>query len=123
MSTELDQAREEMLQVAMDELSKLRQEALALPDQSEIESVFEIIDFYESMLVKMTDYVQLIEWTGRSIADVSHELAGIQFGWDSPEAEKVFDEQDRELTKHLRWIDQQVSRNRKAQAGNQTVLP
>src|SRR5438874_8135927 len=102
----------------MEELSALGQQALELPEQSQIESVIEAVEFWVPVLKEHTDYAQLLENCGRAIADVTHELAAEKYGWESPEAEAVFDEEERKLTELLRWIDQQTRVNRKAQQSN-----
>jgi hypothetical protein len=109
MSAEPKQNREEILQAAMEELSGLRQQTVALPDQSDIVGAMEAIDFYETELPTLTNIFDLIEWRGRALADIRHEIAAAEYGFESPEAEAVFDEQDRELTKLLRWIAEQTS--------------
>ena len=96
----------------MDELSSLRQEALGLADQSQIDSVIESIDFWEPALKKFIDYGQLLEWCGRAIADVTHEIAAEKYGWESAEADAVFDGEDRKLSELLRWIDQHRNQHR-----------
>src|SRR5829696_3321295 len=85
--TELEQARQETLRITMDELSGLREQAMALPDQSQVESVIESIDFWEPTLKEIIDYGQLLEWCGRAIADVTHEIAAEKCGWESAEAD------------------------------------
>jgi hypothetical protein len=109
MSAEPNQNREAILQAAMEELSALRQETMPLPDQSQTASVIEAIDFYERILGGYTNLAVLLEQCGRAIADVTHEVAAAKFGWESPEAEAIFEEQDRELTKLIRWIAKQTS--------------
>jgi hypothetical protein len=122
--TEIEKAREELLQAVMDELAELRQQALELPEQSQIDAIDEAIEFWTPVLREYTDYAQLVEGCGRAIADVTHELAAEKYGWESPEAEAVFDDEDRKLTDLLRWIDQQTSRNRKAlESNNHRDLP
>jgi hypothetical protein len=116
MSEEIQSIREEILQDAMEELSELRQRALSLPEQCQIDSVIEVIDYYEPILAGYTDLGEMIEWCGRAIADITHELAAEQYGWDSPEAEAIFDEEDKKLTQLLRWIDRQRAASRPAAA-------
>jgi hypothetical protein len=101
MPTDFDQVREDILQIAMAELSRLRQETFALPERSQIDAVIEAIDFYETEIPKFKDIGQLIEWSGRAIADVTHEVAAAQYGWESPQADAIFDHQERELNKLL----------------------
>src|ERR1700694_3325650 len=97
MSTDLDQARKEVLQETMEELAVLRQETLALPDQSQVDGAIDAIDFYETELHTFTNIFQLIEWCGRALSDVHHEVAAAKFGFESPEANAVYEEQEREL--------------------------
>ena len=63
--TELAEARQEILNSVTEELSVLRQEALGLTEQSQIDAVIEVIDFWVSVLKKYTDYAQLLEGCGR----------------------------------------------------------
>src|SRR3954447_7290494 len=97
MPTEIEvaQARQEIVNSVMDELAVLRQEAMALPEQSQIDSVIEAIDCLVPVLRECNDYAELLENCGRAVADVTHQLAAEKYGWESPESEAVFDEEDR----------------------------
>jgi len=99
--TELAEARQEILNSVTEELSVLRQEALGLTEQSQIDAVIEVIDFWVPVLKEYTDYAQLLEGCSRAIGDVNHVLAAEKYGWESPEADAVFDEQERELNELL----------------------
>jgi hypothetical protein len=48
----------------IDDLAVLRQEAMALPEQSQIASVIEAIDFWVPVLKEYTDYAELLEGCG-----------------------------------------------------------
>jgi hypothetical protein len=90
MSAEPNQNREEIL-------------------QAQTAGAIEAIDFYQTELPTLTNIFDLIEWRGRALADIRHEIAAAEYGFESPEAEAVFDEQDRELTKLIRWIAERTS--------------
>lgn len=92
---------DEILKETMGELSALRQKAVALPDQSLAEAAIEAIDFYERALPTYTIPVQLIEWCGRALADVRHEVAAAEYGYESPEADMVFEVGEREFNELL----------------------
>jgi hypothetical protein len=96
--------RESVLGQTMDELGTLRQAVLALPDQSQVRSAMEAIAFYERELPGITNLFELHEFCARAIADIHHEVAAAEYGFESPEAEAVFDERDRELSECLRTI-------------------
>ncbi len=79
----------------MDELSIFRQAILALPNQSLVEAAIEAIELYERELPGFTDPFDLLEMCARAIADIHHEVAIVKYGFESPEAEAVFDEGER----------------------------
>src|SRR4051812_2846778 len=101
--TELAEARQQILDSIMDDLAVLRQEAMALPQQSQIDSVIEAIDCWVPVLRECNDYAEMLENCGRAVADVTHQLAAEKYGWEAAEA--VFDEEDRKLSSLIRRID------------------
>jgi len=97
--------RESMYRSTIDELeSQLRQVAGILADE-QIASVKEVVDFYRETLLDFADNYLFAEFCGRAVADVTHEVAAVRYGWESPEANAVFDEQDRHLTSWLRRLN------------------
>ena len=97
--------RESMYQSTIDELdSQLRQVAGILADE-QIASVKEVVNFYRETLLNFTDNYVFAEFCGRAVADVTHEVAAVRYGCESPEANAVFDEQDRHLTSWLRRLN------------------
>ena len=46
----------------------------------------------------------MIEWCGRALADVNHEMAVAEFGWGSPEEQATFHEQERNLALQLPFM-------------------
>ena len=113
MSKDASYVRDEVLKDTLDELSVLRQKILALPDQSQTSSALEAIDFYETELPTSTNIFNLLEWCGRAIADVTHEVAAAEFGWESPGANIVFEEQERGLNELLFTLRQASEANSK----------
>jgi hypothetical protein len=107
---------EEILEETLRELSVLRQAVLAMPEQPHIDFAIEAIDFYERELPKMTDLPLMLEFCGRAIADVRHEVAALQHGEGSTEAEAVYDQEDRELSKLIRTILNRSNRGRIVEA-------
>lgn len=94
---ETDMNRQEILSLFMDELASLREEAMSISQQFQIEPVLEAIDFHENELGSITDFRTLFECGGRAVVDVTHEIAVARYGFDSPEADAVFDEEERKL--------------------------
>ena len=114
MSADANSFREEILRDTMEELATLRKKTLALPDQSMVEAAIETIDFYEAELPSFINPFQLIEWCGRALADVHHEVAAAEFGWESPEADAVYDEQEshlKDLFLRLRQVQEARSKS------------
>jgi hypothetical protein len=101
MPAEAKTTSDEILKETMDELSTLRQKALALPDQTLAEAAIEAIDFYEEALPTYTIPLQPIEWCGRALADVRHEVAAAEYGYESPQADAVFEAGEREFNELL----------------------
>ena len=61
----------------------------------------------ETHLPTISSAYQMVEWCGRAMADVLHEIAAAEFGWDSPEEEAVYQEQERSLKNLLYNLSQQ----------------
>ena len=96
--------RESILEQTMDELDTLRKAVLALPDQSQVQLAIEAIAFYERELPTFTSLFELREQCVRAIGDIHHEVAAAEYGFESPEAEAVWDEQYRKVSERLRAI-------------------
>jgi hypothetical protein len=96
--------RESLCALTTDELESQLREASDL-NQRQRASVQEVIDFYRDTILGLDDPFRVAEFCGRAIADVTHEIAAAKHGYDSPEADAVFDEQDRHLTCWLRQLD------------------
>src|SRR4051812_10258286 len=98
MPTDLAQVQRQILQSVMEELGALREQALALSDQSQIDSVIETIDFWKTILKRCRGIPQLIAWSCKARGDITYELTVEKYGWDSPETDAVFEEEKRNLS-------------------------
>lgn len=93
--------RDEILKDILEALSELRETAMSLPDDANVAAVIDAIEFWENVLPTVRSAYEMVEWSGRALADVTHEIAAAEFGWGSPEEEATFDEQERNLNNLL----------------------
>jgi hypothetical protein len=94
-------SRKKVLFDTLSQLASLRQQAEAVPNQPNIDGVIEAIKFYQTELPRTRNRLQTLEWCGRAIADLRHEVAAVRYGWESDEADAVFEAGERELNELL----------------------
>lgn len=104
MLIDITASNREVLLDTLRKLTSLRREAEAIPEQPDIASVIEAVESYRTALLGTRNRLPTKEWCGRAIADVTHEVAAARYGWESAEADAVFDDQDKQLTQLLRAL-------------------
>jgi hypothetical protein len=101
-------------EVTMAELDCLLHEAVPHLNQEQIAIVNEVIDSYCYSLLKFRCPISFIEFCKRAVVDVTHEIASLRYGSESPEAEAVFDVEDRRLSHFIRCLNKLRPKHRPA---------
>ena len=82
--------RKETWKITKEEMVMLRQEATALADRLDVSFVLEAIEFYRSNLPSQKLLFEYVEFCGRAITDVRHEIAMAQYGVGSEQEENAY---------------------------------